>query len=146
VLEAGAAHRRPIAEGANTTHATVAAIAYRCSAEDEHDLTAIRSVASDDREHCGRLADWRAPVAHRLAEMDDWGMLYDRSVLATNTVPVAAAVFSNDMYVEREYSLEAAAALGGVQVWETGAYAHDGPRCGSDVLSHLVSMSDRAGR
>ena len=45
-------------------------------------------------------------AADRLAEKGDWAPLYDVARLRENEVPVAAAVYYDDMYVERGFSLE----------------------------------------
>ena len=48
-------------------------------------------------------------AAELLAERDDWPPLYDPSRLAANEVPAAAAVYYNDMYVDRDFSMRTAA-------------------------------------
>ena len=40
-------------------------------------------------------------AAEILATDDQWSRLYDGATLRANTVPCAAAVYYNDMYVER---------------------------------------------
>ncbi len=65
-------------------------------------------------------------VAHLLAAKTDWTPLYDGAQLAVNSVPIAAAVYRNDIYVDRGLSLETAAAVRGLQVWETADFHHDG--------------------
>lgn len=83
-----------------------------------------------------------AEAAHLLAEKADWPVLYDRAVLAENTVPVAAAVYANDMYVEREYSMETAAAIRGARTWLTDEYEHNGLRSdGEKVLGRLIDLA-----
>ena len=52
-------------------------------------------------------------AADLLAEMDGWPALYDAERLRANEVPVAAAVYANDMYVERAYSEETAKTIRG---------------------------------
>lgn len=84
-----------------------------------------------------------AGVAHLLAEKSDWGPLYDLEQLGQNTIPVAAAVYSDDVYVDREISMRTAETVQGIQVWETADYHHDG--LGADGakifrrLHHMVS-------
>ncbi len=76
-----------------------------------------------------------------LAERGDWPPLYDPSRLAANEVPVAAAVYYNDMYVDRELSMQTAGAIRGLQAWVTSEYEHDGLRVsGGAVLSRLIGM------
>lgn len=56
------------------------------------------------------------PVAELLASKADWGPLYDTQRLATNTVPVAAAVYQDDIYVDHALSMETASAVRGLQL------------------------------
>jgi pimeloyl-ACP methyl ester carboxylesterase len=75
-----------------------------------------------------------------LAAFDGWPRLYDVERLRENEVPVAAAVYENDMYVEREFSLETAATIG-AKAWVTSQYEHDGLRTwGEEVLGRLIAM------
>jgi pimeloyl-ACP methyl ester carboxylesterase len=76
-----------------------------------------------------------------LAERDDWPPLYDPARLAANEVPVAAAVYYNDMYVDRELSMQTAAAIRGLRAWVTSEYEHDGLRVSDGaVLDRLIGM------
>jgi pimeloyl-ACP methyl ester carboxylesterase len=80
-------------------------------------------------------------VARLLAAKADWNPLYDRRVLAANTVPAAAAVYRDDIYVDRALSLETAAAVRGLQVWETGDFHHDGiADDGEAIFGRLLGM------
>jgi pimeloyl-ACP methyl ester carboxylesterase len=79
-------------------------------------------------------------AADLLAEFADWPLLYDVERLRANEVPVAAAVYENDMYVEREFSLETAETIG-AKAWVTSQYEHDGLRSwGEEVLGRLIAM------
>jgi pimeloyl-ACP methyl ester carboxylesterase len=79
-------------------------------------------------------------AAELLAEFEHWPRLYDVDRLAENEVPVAAAVYENDMYVEREFSLETARILG-ANAWVTSRYEHDGLRSfGKEVLGELFAL------
>ncbi|MEV4351225.1 alpha/beta fold hydrolase [Actinoplanes sp. NPDC049596] len=83
-----------------------------------------------------------AEAAETLAAVDDWPLLYDTAVLAANEVPVFAAVYADDMYVDMGLSLETAAAVGNVRTWITNEHEHDGLRTsGEDVLGHLMDMA-----
>ena len=80
-------------------------------------------------------------VAGLLAAKNDWKPLYDVRVLAANRVPVAAAVYSDDIYVDRKLSLETAATVRGLQVWETGDFHHDGiADDGEGIFARLLGM------
>jgi pimeloyl-ACP methyl ester carboxylesterase len=76
-----------------------------------------------------------------LAERGDWPPLYDPVRLAANEVPVAAAVYYNDMYVDRELSMQTAAAIRGLRAWVTSEYEHDALRVSDGaVLDRLIGM------
>ena len=80
-------------------------------------------------------------AADLLAERDDWPPLYDPSRLAANEVPVAAAVYYDDMYVNRELSMRTASAIRGLRTWVTSEYEHDGLRVSSGaVLDRLIGL------
>jgi pimeloyl-ACP methyl ester carboxylesterase len=80
-------------------------------------------------------------AADILAERADWPPLYDPARLAANDVPVAAAVYYHDMYVDREFSMRTAGAIRGLQTWVTSEYEHDGLRSsGGAVLGRLIGM------
>jgi proline iminopeptidase len=81
-----------------------------------------------------------------LADYDRFGPLYDPARLAANDVPVAAAVYHDDMYVDSGLSLETARAVGNVQPWVTNEFEHDGVRQSASVLSRLIDLvKDRGG-
>lgn len=83
-----------------------------------------------------------AEAAELLARKADWPVLYDREALAANTVPTAAAVYVNDMYVDREYSLETARSIRGLRTWVTDEYEHNGLRSdGEKVLGRLIDLA-----
>jgi pimeloyl-ACP methyl ester carboxylesterase len=70
-----------------------------------------------------------------------WPPLYDADRLGHNEVPVAATIYANDVYVDRDLALETAAALGNVRVWETNEYEHNGLRAdGERVVGRLIDM------
>ena len=86
-------------------------------------------------------------VADLLAAKQDWKPLYDPAVLAANTVPAAAAVYTDDIYVDRELSLRTAAAVNGLQVWETADFHHDGiADDGERIFARLLGMARSGGR
>jgi pimeloyl-ACP methyl ester carboxylesterase len=81
-------------------------------------------------------------AAEILAERDDWPPLYDPTRLAANEVPVVAAVYYHDMYVDRELSMQTAQAIRGLQAWVTSEYEHDGLRVSNGaVLDRLIGMA-----
>jgi hypothetical protein len=81
-----------------------------------------------------------ADAATVLADYE-WPQLYDAERLRTNDVPAAAAVYAEDMYVERAYSEETAATIRGLRPWITNEYEHDGLRAeGERVLGRLLDL------
>jgi pimeloyl-ACP methyl ester carboxylesterase len=79
--------------------------------------------------------------AAQLLAVRQWPFLYDPAVLAVNQVPCAAAIYTEDMYVERAFSEETAAQIPGMRAWVTSEYDHNGLRAdGARVLGHLVDM------
>jgi pimeloyl-ACP methyl ester carboxylesterase len=72
----------------------------------------------------------------------EWPRLYDLDVLRRNEVPAAAAVYAEDMYVERAFSEETAAEVRGLRAWVTNEYEHDGLRAdGGRILGRLIDMA-----
>ncbi|ASO18307.1 pimeloyl-ACP methyl ester carboxylesterase [Actinoalloteichus hoggarensis] len=80
-------------------------------------------------------------AAEALAAKTDWPNLYDHDVLSHNRVPVAAVVYHDDMYVDRELSLRTAEQVKGLRTWVTSQYEHDGLRMDSGVLDRLIAMT-----
>ncbi|RFU84582.1 alpha/beta fold hydrolase [Streptomyces triticagri] len=79
--------------------------------------------------------------AELLASRTDWPRLYDTDRLAANTVPAAAAIYHDDMYVHTPHSLHTAEAIRGLRPWITNEYEHDGVRAGGPhVLDHLLNL------
>jgi pimeloyl-ACP methyl ester carboxylesterase len=80
-------------------------------------------------------------AAELLAVTADWPLLYDVESLRQNTVPVAAAVYYDDMYVHREFSEETAREVPNIKLWVTNEYEHNGLRAdGGAVLGRLLAM------
>lgn len=73
-----------------------------------------------------RLLRGFGPAVNRLAERENWSELYDEQMLAANEVPVAAAVFYDDMYVDAHLQLDTLSRLGNSTYWVTNEYEHDG--------------------
>lgn len=78
-------------------------------------------------------------TAELLAQRTDWTPLYDAGRLARNEVPVAAAVYHDDMYVDTAHSLRTAHAIKGLRTWVTDEFEHDGLRQGP-VLDRLLAL------
>ena len=90
-------------------------------------------------EDYGALAPAR-DVAHELAARA-WPRPVRPGGAARNTVPVAATVYTEDLYVERRFSEETVAATPNVRGWVTSEYDHNGLRAdGERVLDRLLDL------
>jgi hypothetical protein len=91
-------------------------------------------------EDYGALAPLRE--AAELLAAHEWPRLYDPDQLRANEVPVAAAIYANDPYVEREFSEETAALIRGARPWVTSEYEHNGLRADGDrILGRLIDLA-----
>jgi pimeloyl-ACP methyl ester carboxylesterase len=82
-----------------------------------------------------------AGAAAALAE-HEWPRLYDAERLRAVDVPVAAAIYADDPFVERVFSEETAALLPRARAWLTNEYDHDGVRQdGERVLGRLIDLA-----
>lgn len=59
------------------------------------------------------------PAASRLADYDQWDDLYNERQLANNEVPVFAASYIEDMYVDFDLARETASKVKGIKTFET---------------------------
>jgi pimeloyl-ACP methyl ester carboxylesterase len=90
-------------------------------------------------EEYARLRDHRA-AAELLAE-HPWPTLYDADRLRHNEVPVAATIYVNDLFVERDFAEETAATIRGLRTWQTDEFEHNGLRAdGERVLGRLIDL------
>ncbi|WP_369197992.1 alpha/beta fold hydrolase [Streptomyces djakartensis] len=81
-------------------------------------------------------------TADLLAARTDWTPLYDPARLAANDVPVAAAVYHDDMYVDTAHSLRTARTVKNLRTWVTDEFEHDGVRAGGPrVLDRLLALA-----
>lgn len=86
-----------------------------------------------------------AEATEILAHYADWGPLYDLDQLAKNSVPVAALVYTDDVFVERNLSLTSAQQINNLQVWESDAWHHDGiGEAGAEIFRNLHDMINHA--
>jgi pimeloyl-ACP methyl ester carboxylesterase len=90
-------------------------------------------------EDYGALRSHRA-AAEILAE-HPWPALYDGDRLRHNEVPVAATIYVNDLYVDRDLAEETARTIRGIRTWETDEFEHNGLRAdGERVLGRLIEL------
>ena len=76
-----------------------------------------------------------------LAEDASWPQLYDIERLKRNTVPIAAAVYYDDLYVPRQFSEETARIVPRMKLWITNQYEHNALRAdGEAVVGRLLEM------
>jgi pimeloyl-ACP methyl ester carboxylesterase len=91
-------------------------------------------------EEYGALAPLRE--AAELVADHEWPRLYDPARLRENEVPAAAAIYAEDMYVERAFSEETAAGIRGLRPWLTNEFEHNGLRAdGGRVLGRLIDLA-----
>jgi pimeloyl-ACP methyl ester carboxylesterase len=82
-----------------------------------------------------------AAAMELLNAKDDWPPLFDLDQLAVNEIPVAAAVYFDDMYVDAALSLQTAAGTPHVRTWVTNEFEHDGLRAEQRVFRHLDDLA-----
>eukprot|EP00929_Paragymnodinium_shiwhaense_P025404 TRINITY_DN15369_c0_g1_i7.p1 TRINITY_DN15369_c0_g1~~TRINITY_DN15369_c0_g1_i7.p1 ORF type:complete len:281 (+),score=50.16 TRINITY_DN15369_c0_g1_i7:588-1430(+) len=111
------------------------------SAEDEPILFTGEMVYPWLAEDYATLGDLKE-AAEILAAKSDWTSLYNLDKLKETSVPVAAAVYYDDMFVERKFSEEVAELLGDrCKLWITNEYQHSGVHDGGDrVMDTLMKM------
>ncbi|WOT03977.1 alpha/beta fold hydrolase [Shewanella youngdeokensis] len=81
-------------------------------------------------------------AANAIAQKQDWPALYQPKKLTNNKVPVAAAIYSEDMYVEMRYSLETVAQVANLNYWLTSEYEHNGIRMdGERIFDKLIAIN-----
>lgn len=73
-----------------------------------------------------------------LMEDTRFGGLYDTDRLAANTVPLQAAVYFDDLYVDATLQLDTLSRVGASHAWVTNEFEHDGLH-GNKVFAHLFS-------
>jgi pimeloyl-ACP methyl ester carboxylesterase len=91
-------------------------------------------------EDYGALAPFRE-TATLLAERE-WPRLYDEKRLRNNKVPVAAAIYADDPFVDARFSLETATHIPNFHPWLTNEYLHNGLRAdGGHILGRLIDLT-----
>ncbi|MFS8049874.1 alpha/beta fold hydrolase [Rhizobium sp. BR 314] len=90
-------------------------------------------------EEISSLKPFRA-AAEALARRPQHSVLYDRDRLAANQIPIAAAIYHDDMYVDAGLSLQTARAVGNLDFWITNEFEHDGIRQSASVFERLAAL------
>ena len=95
-------------------------------------------------EEISSLRSYEAATKH-LAEHEQPIDTYDVEQLAVNQVPVEAAVYFDDMYVDAQLSLDTASKIAGVHAWVTNEFEHDGLRLGDVAEKLFTALEARIG-
>lgn len=86
------------------------------------------------------------PAVDVLQHRTDWPARYDRARLAANEVPVVAAVYFDDLYVDADLQLQTASEIANLTTWVTDEWEHDGiGASGGEVVRHLQRLLDERG-
>lgn len=81
-----------------------------------------------------------AQAVHLLMEDTHWGRIYDQDRLASNTVPLQAAVYFDDLYVDSGMQLDTLSRVGNSHAWVTNQFEHDGLH-GNQVFAYLYRQA-----
>jgi len=93
-----------------------------------------------------RLLQPFGPAVDVLQQRTDWPARYDHARLAANEVPVVAAVYFDDLYVDADLQLQTASEVANLTTWVTDEWEHDGiGASGGEVVRHLQRMLDDRG-
>ncbi|MGX1702719.1 alpha/beta fold hydrolase [Microbacterium sp. NPDC055357] len=84
-------------------------------------------------------------AVHVLAERTRWSPLYDADRLAANEVPLAAAVYFDDMFVDAHLQLDTLSRIGASQYWVTNEFEHDGIGSGRTFTTLREMVRARGG-
>jgi pimeloyl-ACP methyl ester carboxylesterase len=84
------------------------------------------------------------PAVDLLMEDTEFDQVYDEAQLAANTVPLQAAVYFDDMYVDSGLQLDTLSHMGASHAWVTNEFEHDGLH-GSEVFAHLFAEAQKRG-
>ena len=90
------------------------------------------------------LRPFRA-ATEALAARENYPPLYDPARLAANTVPIAAVVYYDDLYVDAGLSIATASEVGNLTPWITNEFEHDGIRQSGNVFKRLVDLVKEQG-
>ncbi|WEV74568.1 alpha/beta fold hydrolase [Bifidobacterium sp. ESL0798] len=77
------------------------------------------------------------PAVEELMGDTRFGKVYDATQLGRNEVPLQAAVYFDDMYVDSGMQLDTLSRVGNSHAWVTNEYQHDGIHHGGAVFDHL---------
>jgi hypothetical protein len=93
----------------------------------------------EDYAELARLKD----QAEIVASFNDWPQLFNVEQLNRNEVPVYAAVYMEDMFVDYQLSMQTAQAINGCKTYITNMMYHDAVRSKMDeVFKALFALRD----
>lgn len=82
-----------------------------------------------------------AAAAQRLAERDEWPVLWTGEQLARNEVDLATVIYRDDIFIDADHSIGSAESIPHAAYWVTDEWQHDGLNAsGGLVLDRLMSM------
>ena len=81
-----------------------------------------------------------AAAVDLLTEDTHFGRIYDADQLARNEVPLQAAVYFDDLYVDSGLQLDTLSRVGNAHAWVTNEFEHDGLH-GGKVFRHLYELA-----
>lgn len=84
-------------------------------------------------------------AALALHERTDHPDLYDLGQLAKNEVPVAAAMYHDDMFVPIEFAEQTRDAVPNMHLWITNEFEHDGLRQDPQIVRTLMTRVEQEG-
>ena len=78
-----------------------------------------------------------------LAAFNEWPALYDQDQLRKNEVPVYAASYVEDMYVDYDFARDTAELVKGTKTFETNVMYHNAVRAkNEEVMQQLFALRD----
>ncbi|WP_022873023.1 alpha/beta fold hydrolase [Nesterenkonia alba] len=86
-----------------------------------------------------------AAAVNALHARSDYSQIYNYSHLAANDIPVAAAVYYDDMFVDAHLQLDTLSRVGNSQAWVTNEFEHDGIGSGKTFSYLRTLVRDRGG-
>ena len=85
-------------------------------------------------------------VAETLASDSEWPPLFDTQQLLKNEVPVYAALYEEDLYVDADLSRQTAQTIKGCRFFSTNGLLHNAVRAKSEeVVGKLFALRDDVG-
>lgn len=82
-------------------------------------------------------------AANKIAEIKDWGYIYDQDQLRKNEVPVYAVSYVNDMFVDFNFATNTSNMTKNTKVFATNAIYHNGIRAKvTEVCKQLFNLRD----